>query len=132
MSGSSKDIMDSFAEEYNFDWNIQDGEILITPTDDVLLPDEAVLVTSATGMIGSPTITEIGTNVVTLLNPKLLPNKAYKVESVGVDIELGNLFFREIPKTTAEGLYKIQEVIFKGDSREGDWISSVKGKVVNG
>jgi len=132
LSGSSKDILDNFAEEYNFDWNIQDGEITIAPTSEALLPDEAVLINSATGMIGSPTVTEIGADVTTLLNSKLLPNRAFKIESISVDIQLGNLFFRDIKKTTAEGIYKIQEVIFKGDSREGDWTSSIKGKLISG
>lgn len=132
LSGSSKDIMDEFADEYGFDWSIQDGEIITTPINSPLQGDEAVLISSATGMIGSPTVTEIGADVTSLLNPRLLPNRAFKIESVGSDIQMGNLFFRNIKRTSAEGTYKIQEVIFKGDSREGDWLSSVKGSIING
>jgi len=130
LSGSSKDIMDNFAEEYGFSWSIQDGEIIITPEQEPLEGDEAVLVTASTGMIGSPTVTEIGADVTTLLNPRLLPNRAFLIESVNADVTIGNLFFRNIKRTTAEGLYKIQEVIFKGDSRDGDWLSSVKGRII--
>ena len=132
LSGSSKDILDQFAEEYGFNWSIQDGEVIITPIEQPLEGNEAVLITAATGMIGSPTITEIGADVSSLLNPKLLPNKAFRIESVAADVQLGNLFFRDVKKTTAEGNYKIQEVTFKGDSRDGDWISSVKGITLNG
>lgn len=132
LSGSSKDILDQFAEEYGFDWSIQDGEVIITPVESPLEGDEAVLVNAATGMIGSPTVTEIGADVTTLLNPRMLPNRAFQIESVNADIQLGNLFFRDVKRTTAEGTYKIQEVTFKGDSREGDWVSSVKGRIVNG
>ena len=131
LSGSSKDILDGFADEYGFDWSIQDGEIIITPIDNPIQEDEAVLVNVATGMVGSPTITEIGADVITLLNPRMLPNRAFKIESVNADIQLGNLFFRDIKKTSAEGTYKIQEVVFKGDSRDGEWTSSVKGKTIN-
>jgi len=130
LSGSSKDIMDNFAEEYGFSWSIQDGEIIITPEQEPLEGDEAVLVTASTGMIGSPTVTEIGADVTTLLNPSLLPNRAFLIESVNADVTIGNLFFRNIKRTTAEGLYKIQEVVFKGDSRDGDWLSSVKGRII--
>ena len=42
------------------------------------------------------------------------------------------MLLRDVKRTTAEGTYKIQEVTFKGDSREGDWVSSVKGRIVNG
>lgn len=131
LSGSSKDIMDQYASEYGFDWSIQDGEIIVTPIESPIQNDEAVLVNAATGMLGSPTVTEIGADVTTLLNPRLLPNRAFKIESINSDIQLGNLFFRDIKRTDAEGIYKVQEVIFKGDSREGDWVSSVKGKIIN-
>ena len=75
-------------------------------------------------------VTEIGADVTTLLNPSLLPNRAFLIESVNADVTIGNLFFRNIKRTTAEGLYKIQEVVFKGDSRDGDWLSSVKGRII--
>ena len=131
LSGSSKDILDNYADEYGFNWNIQDGEIVISPVDEPLQGTEAVIITGATGMIGSPIVTEIGADVTTLLNPQLLPNRAFKIESVSADIQLGNLFFRKIPRTSAEGLYKIQEVMFKGDSWDGSWLSSVKGRLIN-
>jgi len=130
LSGSSKDIMDSFAQEYGFTWSIQDGEIVITPDEEPLQGDEAILVKAATGMIGSPTVTEIGVDVTTLLNPRMLPNRAFKVESVNTDVSIGNLFFRNIKRTTGEGLFKIQEVTFRGDSRDGEWTSSVKGRII--
>lgn len=132
LSGSSKDILDNFADEYGFTWSIQDEEIIITPIEEPLQGDEAVLVNAATGMIGSPTITEIGADVTTLLNPRMLPNRAFKIESINADVQLGNLFFRSIPRTDAEGTYKIQEVVFRGDSREGDWICTSKGVIING
>lgn len=131
LSGSSKDILDQFADEYGFNWNIQDGEVITTPIEQALQGTDAVLINAATGMIGSPTLTEIGADVTTLLNPRLLPNRAYKIESLNADVQMGNLFFRDIKKTTAEGIYKIQEVIFRGDSREGDWTSFVKGRQIN-
>lgn len=131
LSGSSRDILDTFAKEYGFTWSIQNQEVIITPIENPIEGDEAVLITSATGMIGSPTITEIGADVTTLLNPRLTPNRAIKIESVNADVQLGNLFFRNIAKTSGEGVYKIQEVTFKGDSREGDWLSIVKGRRIN-
>lgn len=131
LSGSSKDILDKYADEYNFEWSIQDGIIVVSTNDDLLKRNEAVLISSTTGMIGAPTVTEIGADVTTLLNPRLLPNFGFKIESVNANFQIGNLFFRDIKKTSAEGLYKIQEVNFRGDSREGEWVSSIKGRTVN-
>lgn len=132
LSGSSKDILDKFAAEYNFDWSIQDGEVIITPVESALEGEEAILISATTGMLGTPILTEIGADVNTLLNPNLIPNRAFKIESVNAEVQLGNVFFRKVNKTSAEGTYKIQEVVFKGDSREGEWVSQVKGRYLNG
>jgi len=69
LSGSSKDVLDQFAEEYGFTWSIQDGEVVIVPFDEPLQGSEAVLISAVTGMINSPIVTEIGADVTTLLNP---------------------------------------------------------------
>lgn len=132
LSGTSKDLLDQLADEYAFNWNIQDGEVIITPVDAVVREAEVVVITALTGMLGSPTVTEIGADVTTLLNPKLLPNTAFKIDSVNANVQLGNLFFRQAKRTSGEGLYKVQEVVFKGDSREGEWSSTVKGRTLNG
>ena len=105
--------------------------MVIVPFDEPLQGSEAVLISAVTGMINSPIVTEIGADVTTLLNPNLIPNSAFIIESVNADIQLGNLFFRDVKRTTAEGLYKVQEVTFKGDSREGEWVSTVKGRILN-
>ena len=130
LSGSSKTILDNFANEYGFEWSIQDNEIEITPKDQPLEGEQVVVLNSATGMIGSPTITELGADVSTLLNPILKPNRAFKIESSPANIGIGNLFFRDINKTSAEGIYKIYEVTFKGDLYENNWLSNVKGRYI--
>lgn len=132
LSGSSQKLMDGYADEYGFSWSIQDGEIVVINDEQVLTDTEAVLITTATGMIGSPTLTFIGADVTTLLNPRLLPNRAFKIDSVNFDVAIGNLFFAQVPRTEVEGFYKIQEVVFKGDTRSGDWVSELKGRIING
>ena len=132
LSGSSKEILNKFADEYGFDWSIQNNEVIITPFEDALTSSEAVLVNAATGMIGSPVITEIGVDVTTLLNPALLPNGSFVVQTISSDIQLGNLFFRNVSRTNGEGAYKIQEAIFKGDSHDGEWTSTAKGRLLSG
>lgn len=131
LSGSSKDILDKFADEYGFNWSIQNEEVVIVPDESPIQGDQAVFVSAATGMLNSPTITEIGADVKTLLNHRMLPNRSFQIDSVNADTQIGNLFFRDVKKTSAEGLYKIQEVVFRGDSREGEWSSAVKGRSVN-
>ena len=131
LSGSSKDILDQLAEDYGFQWSIQDGSLITVPNDQVLEQSDAVLITGATGMIGSPTVTELGVNVTTLLNPDLLPNRAFKVESNFADVAIGGVQFREIKRTTGEGIYKAFQVVFDGDTHGPNWFSIVEGRIIN-
>jgi len=117
--------MDQLAEENNFEWNITDEAINIIPKNETI--DKTFLITSATGMLGSPTVTEIGADVKMLLNPELIPNGKIKVESITQNISLGDLKFRDINKTIGEGLYKIQKVTHTGDTHDNQWDSSVVG-----
>lgn len=125
-SGSSKDILDNLAREYGFQWSIQDGEVVAVADNAVIQPNEAILITSATGMLGSPTITEIGVDVTTQLDPEIAPNRLISIESVASEVALSNVFFRNVKKTDATGFYKVREVIFKGDTHEGEWSSTAK------
>ena len=131
LSGSSKDVLNVLAEDYGFQWSIQDGSLITVANDKILEGSEAVLVNNNTGMIGSPTVTELGVNVTTLLNPQLLPNHAFKVESSFADVAIGGVQFREIKRTTGEGIYKIFQVIFDGDTHGSNWFSIVDGRIVN-
>jgi len=125
LSGSSKDVMDQLAEENNFEWNITDEAINVIPKNETI--DKTFLITSATGMLGSPTLTEIGADVTMLLNPELIPNGKLKVESITQNISLGDLNFRNINKTIGEGLYKIQKITHTGDTHDNQWNSAVVG-----
>jgi hypothetical protein len=137
LSGKSADIMDNLARDYGFDWSIQDNELTIVPDEEVVPGVEATLINAATGMIGSPALIETnvgigGVEVTTLLNPNIRPNNLIRIESIATEIAIGNLFFREIKKTQGEGVYKVQEITFLGDSREGEWVSKIKGRTING
>ena len=132
MIGSSKDILDKMAKDYGFEWSIQDSEVVILNEEQTLADTQAILIRADTGMIGSPTVTEIGADVVTLLNPDALPNKLIKIESASQDVAIQNATLRPIRRTKAEGLYKILEVVFSGDSRGDMWQSEIKGRLING
>jgi len=130
LSGSTKDVMDKIADDYGLIWSIQDNEIVVMDADAPIEFTEAVLINQNTGMIGSPTLTEIGADVTTLLNPDLLPNIAFKIESVSTTIALTNLQFRSLRRTTAEGIYRAFEVIFNGDTHGNNWYSTARGTII--
>ncbi len=125
LSGSSKDILDQYAQENNFEWSINNGELNIISKDKTL--DRTFLITASTGMIGSPTITEIGADVKSLLNPEYIPNGKIKIESLTQNISLGDLNFRDIKKTAGEGIYKIRKITHVGDTHGDEWSSAIVG-----
>ncbi len=127
-SGSSADILDQLGEENNFDWSIQNNKVDIISRDSFV--DSQTVISSQTGMIDSPTITEIGIDVKTLLNPSVIPGRLVKVESVAPNFELGNLNFRDINKTLGEGVYKVIKIIHNGDTHSNNWNSTITGSSI--
>lgn len=127
LSGSTKDILDTLGQDYGFEWSIQDNVLVTVPIEDVVYPESVILINNSTGMIGTPSVTEIGADAKVLLNTNLAPNRAFRIESISQNVQLGNLNFRNIKKTKAEGTYKVFEVIHKGDTHDNEWSSSVKG-----
>lgn len=128
LSGQSSRVLDDLAREYQSDWSIQDGVVNVLPADKTLSGQDVTVISARSGMIGSPTVTERGANVTTLLNTQLVPGALISIKAVGSDVQLGNLFFRrENVTTNATGFYKVVTVDLKGNSRKGEWFSSVEG-----
>lgn len=132
LSGTSRDLLDMLADEYGFNWSIQNGEVIATPRQVPLTTREAVYISSSTGMLGTPSVTEIGADVTTLLNPLLLPGVAFQIDTNTSTLDLEGLLYERRPRTDANGLYVAQEVTFQGDNKEGNWISIARGALPNG
>jgi len=127
LSGSTKDVLDSLAKNYDFQWSIQDGVFQAIPNNEIKDIDLAVKINQETGMIGSPTITDQGVEVKTLLNPAIKPDGAIIIESTSANISKGNLFFREVKETRAIGQYKVYEITHTGDTHSDEWSSNILG-----
>jgi len=127
LSGKTSMVLDELARELGFNWSIQDEEVVISPVNSFLAGDESVLITADTGLLNVPVLTEVGVDVRVLLNHRLLPNRAFTIESTTQDSAQGNLFLRTRMRSEASGIYKVQEVKFVGNSRQGDWVANVRG-----
>ena len=114
-SGKASSQLDLIAEQANADWSIQDGVLQLIQRDKSL-PGTVISLNSNTGLLGSPNKrqddkgnTEI--QFTTLLQPKLVP---------GARVQLDSRFVR--------GVYKIQKLTHKGDTRQGGWFSEVEAR----
>jgi len=129
-SGKSAEVLDNLANENNFVWSIQDGEVITEPINSAANVNTAVIITPSTGMISSPTITENGAEVTVLLNPAIKPNSLIKIESEGSNVGLSALQFTTRKRLKAEGYYHVQEVNHTGDNYSTQWYSEIKGLVL--
>lgn len=76
LSGNAKDMLTKVLNKTGLQWSVQDDELQITEKDKPT-PEQAVSVTSTTGLIGLPTKRQDGSVLfTTLLNPKIKPSRA--------------------------------------------------------
>ena len=122
MCGGCKRELDTIGRGRGFYWSIQNGTMEVIPADGYI--GGTVLITPQTGLVDVPTITDNGVEVSVLLNPELRPGRRVKIES-------------QVLEMNAEGgEYRISEVTFAGDNRDGEFranlgCESIKGAKVD-
>lgn len=107
LSGKSSEELDKLTRSLGLEWSIQDGELQVLRSGE-RNRDAAVLLTSDSGLIGSPEVGDLGVvNVTSLLQPGLRPGRA---------VDLRSEFLR--------GLYRVQKVTHSGDTHGAAWHST--------
>ncbi len=139
--GMGRNVLRNIADSNNATWSIQDGLVQIIPLDSYL-PNEAVLVNSATGMIGYPELTDQGVKVRMLINPRLRVGGAIKIDNRTLnklvqqnsnDPSIYNKYagVQANAAESADGLYRCYVIEYKGDTRGNDWYADIIGLAVN-
>lgn len=133
ISGNTRDVLHDVAREAGANWSIQDGQLVIVKANGVL-PDEAIVITADTGMLGAPEINDKGIAVKCLLNPQLRVNGAIKLDNNGIKAKrqkaqaLGKKQEdqKEPVRLDPDGIYKVLKITHKGDTRGQDWVSEIE------
>jgi hypothetical protein len=131
LEGLFNNVMDSIAKESNSDWSIQDGKVQMLGYDSVL-DKTALVISSLTGMIGSPTITEKGVEVKQLIVPDVVPGQAVEIESQTTSVNFGNLFFSKPPQTQGTGIWKVVKSVMLGDTHASQFEQTLTCRKYNG
>ena len=105
LSGLVRDQLDDLSQKNDLEWSIQDETLQITPSGRATL-DEVVLISPATGLVGSPSKTKKGVEFTSLLMPKLRPGRRVKLESKFMN-----------------GIFKLRKVVQDGDSHKDKFFS---------
>lgn len=114
--GGCKRELDTLSRGYDFYWSVQNGTLEIIPGSGYI--GQIVLISPETGMIDTPTITDNGVKVSALLNPEVRPNRRVRVESQVLEMN------------AADGEYRVSEVSYSGDNRNGDFRIDIVGESI--
>ena len=135
MFGNSRDYLRVFSQQNSLTWSIQNEQVSFIKQQGYA-PGVSVILTSKTGMIGTPQQTNIGVNVVCLINPNINPGRTIKIDNASVaqlKIDLGNPKdpVNLAPPLTADGVYYVLVIEQTGDNRGIDWYSKLICCTVN-
>lgn len=110
MMCNTRDAVNKVALNNNADWSIQDNQLVVIPRDKAIRDDEGFVISSETGMIGTPQAVSGGIEVTTLCNPHFKIGSLVRIESK----------FKEYC-----GDYKIKSIQHSGDLIGNDWKSKL-------
>lgn len=124
-------------------WSIQNGRLVIRPFN-TYAPNDPVLVTAQTGLIGTPEATQSGINMKILLNPKIVCGQKIQMDNatinttqfVGPDGSVSNngIPFNQwggtnsiqfLADTSFDGTYRAYVIEHTGDTRGQEWYTNL-------
>lgn len=132
MYGMGRDYMRQSSSSGGASWTIQDGKVHVIPLTGVL-PGEAVVLNSGTGLIGRPEQTDTGIKFRCLLNPMIRMGGSLQIDESSIQAAE----IDQTPKKTgkdgaakepnkpasieADGFYRVIELVYAGDTWGQDW-----------
>lgn len=125
-AGSVVDIMNKLSEDYNFDWSVHDGQLDIVPREKIIEDRPVFVITPQTGLLGSPTLTELGADFRILINPDIMLARKLQMSTESVILGQEGLEFRKV-RNTADGFYKVMDLRYLGDTRGNEWYCDIIG-----
>lgn len=134
-TGKAKQILNDLAWSHKFDWSIQNGSVLVTEKDE---PSQnlgvAAVLSHSTGLVGDPIVTADGIECTTMMLPNIKPKGLIEIKDAAISGEIENLAARVTGKDannlrsqiSQSGIYVVDEVVYYGDNRDGDFNCTVK------
>jgi len=137
MYGPAKKYLQNAADTTDKTWSIQNEQVTFVSLTSYL-PDQAVVINSSTGLIGSPQQTNIGVNLKTLLNPKFkmgtrvqLNNSSIQGMKINLNVNvatkdsISNLRQLTPAQLNDDGIYYAFAAEHSGDTRGTEWYTSL-------
>lgn len=132
--GMTRDYLRDLAAQQGCEWSLEDGKINFVKLSS-FIAGEAVVLNSATGMIGTPEMTLQGLTVRSLLNSRIKSGGQIKIDNASIASLQLNIPYAGIdvaPGTDADGAYTSRVVQHVGDTRGLEWYTSMICVAVDG
>ena len=127
MYGMARKYMRDEARDTDCEWSFQDGKMQMVKKSGYL-PGEAVVLTSETGLVGSPEQTQDGVTLKCLLNPRLKVGGRIKLDNASIkeaQTQIGKAGGEQPPALDSDGFYRIIKIDYTGDTRGNDWYAEI-------
>ncbi len=122
--GMTCDHLLTFGKSMGCDWNLQDGQLNLVPHGGYLTK-EAIVLSPATGLIGTPELTIEGIVVKCLLNPNIKAGMRVHIDNTYITDTVVKtpitLEDAKMPTLDPRGVYKVLFVAHNGDTRGSQW-----------
>lgn len=131
MYGNAKNYLRSVSQNVGQTWSIQNEKVTFVPKKSYL-PGVAVVLTSKTGLIGTPQQTNEGVNVKCLINPMIKVGGRINiaeatVQDFKINLSVPNSPANIAPPLTQDGTYYVLVTEQTGDTRGVEWYTSILG-----
>jgi hypothetical protein len=119
LSGPAAKELGALLNSYGYEWSFQNGVMqVIEKGKPAQQGTSAILLTTRTGMVGTPEKLENGrVRATSLLNPEYEPGRLVEIRSVTND---------------TQGVYRAESVNIVGDTHGAEWYSVVEGGPIKG
>ncbi len=142
MYGMAWQQMDVFAKAQQLAWGYSNGQLVAMPLSGnapVGSLDQAIVLNSASGLIGLPQLTSSGLLARCLLNPSIRPGGQIKLDNKSIQMVSPSVAYGDIPQNIlisnraldADGYYKVYCVQHMGDTRGQIWYTDTISVGVN-
>ena len=125
--GQTKRMITQRLRPLGIEWYEQDGVVHFT-RNKVTLADRDVVISERTGMVGTPTTTDDGIRVVTLLDPRLKLGTRVRVLSSVLDDAASGDAINERARENEGGLWKVIEFEHRGSNREDEFFTTIEAR----